>query len=134
MTQPNFPGVATEPAPEFGFWSLAARRKVSLPVGFVFHGASVIQGGALLVGCVSSGVRTRGTRKGQPLYDGPKQKVLVSDTERDAEEARYEADTGRCRECFGARQVVVSVSTAGVTRRPCPRCGGSGKAPEADHE
>lgn len=97
-------------------------------------GASVIQGGTLLVGCVSSGARKTGPRKGQPLYDGPAQEVLVSDAEHAAEEARYEADTGRCRRCFGRRHVVVSVSTAGVTYRPCPRCGASGKAPEVDDE
>jgi len=114
----------------FGWWEVAACRKTKLPAGFSFYAGEGFPGGVLLTGATSSGVMTRGKRKGTPKWDGPAQKVLVADAERDAEMARYEAETSWCHNCTGSGKTLASCGTNGTTYRPCRRCGGSGKRPE----
>lgn len=109
-----------------------ARRKVSGPEGWEVCGWERIGGGDDLV--VDGGVPRMlksGPRKGKKTWrDVPVQKAVVTRAELDAEHARYEAETGKCGDCFGKGEVFASWSTAyGTKFRECPRCGGTGKKP-----
>ena len=57
-------------------------------------------------------------------------KTVVTDAERTAEFARYEAETGTCGTCLGTREVFHSWNhLTGTKMKPCPRCNATGKAP-----
>lgn len=75
-----------------------------------------------------------GPRKGKTTWrDVPTQKAVVTGDELDAEHARYEAATGNCGDCFGKGKVLRRWSAAdGVVMKPCARCGGTGKTPNAE--
>lgn len=55
--------------------------------------------------------------------------VVVTKAEEQAEYERYERETGGCGECFGEGQVLADWHReTGKEYRPCPVCGGTGKA------
>lgn len=75
-------------------------------------------------------ILTRGNRKGQKKWDGKGDIVIVVKYEIDAEESRYETETGKCHNCMGTGDVVAGVSVETGTRyKPCNRCNGSGASP-----
>lgn len=83
-------------------------------------------------GCLLSGgparVLTRGKDKGHRRVEKITHRVVVTDAEVIAEEARFEAETGLCRECQGKGEVFARWSvTDGTSYRPCRRCAASGK-------
>lgn len=105
-----------------------ARRKLNAPPGFEFFKFQCIGNDAIaLTGCVSSGVFTKGKRKGRPRYDGKPLTAVVTDAEAAAERARYEAETGKCGECCGSGQLFAGWHHIdGTTYRPCHVCAGTG--------
>lgn len=106
-------------------------KKLGSPAGFVWYRWEAIGADVILTGCVSSGVITKGARKGRPKYDGPKQQVVVTVMEEDAELARYEAETGECGHCMGDGKEFASWHHInGTTWRECRSCHGSGKRVE----
>ena len=111
-----------------------ARRKVAGPEGWEVCGWERIGTGNDLV--VEGGVPRllkAGPKKGKKTWrDVPVQKAVVTEAELKAEHARYEAETGNCGDCFGNGEVFASWSvSAGVKHRPCKRCNGTGKTPNA---
>lgn len=109
-----------------------ARRKVSGPEGWAVCAWERIGDGNDLV--VTGGVPRvlkAGPRKGKPTWrDVPTQNAVVTEAEIEAEKARYEADTGKCGDCYGKGEVFASWDhIEGVKHRKCGRCGGSGERP-----
>ena len=112
-----------------------ARRKVAGPEGWEVCGWERIGTGNDLV--VEGGVPRllkAGPKKGKKTWrDVPVQKAVVTEAELKAEHARYEAETGNCGDCFGKGEVFASWSASeGVKHRPCKRCEGTGKTPNAE--
>lgn len=88
-----------------------------------------ITGGLIIKGGVPRLI-TRGSRKGKKTWDkGSSQTVLVSFDDIDRERQRYEAETGRCGECYGEARVVIAAGSCGTKYKPCPECNGTGLAP-----
>jgi hypothetical protein len=84
---------------------------------------------SIVSGSVPVGTYSRGSRKGEPKFTGPRTMVAVTRAEKEAAAIAYEAETGHCWNCKGTGQVVHKISvTEGTTYRPCARCGGSGEA------
>jgi hypothetical protein len=109
--------------------SEAARRKIAGPEGWEICFAECIGGGRdfLVAGGVARLLK-RGPHKGKKTWDGPRQRVVVTGNEIDAEYERYEAESGKCGDCMGRGAVVVGWSvTAGAKTQTCSRCGGSGE-------
>lgn len=109
-----------------------ARRKVNGPEGWAVCAWERIGNDLVVTGGVPRLLKA-GPRKGESTWrDVPTQKVVVTEAEIDAEKARYEADTGKCSDCMGKGDVLASWSVAeGIKYRPCKRCGGTGKPPNA---
>ena len=109
-----------------------ARRKVSGPDGWeVCAWERIGDTGDLIVQGGVPRLLKSGPRKGEKTWrDGPVQKAVVTRAELDAEHARYEAETGKCGDCYGRGEVLKSWSAAeGLKHRECKRCAGSGNAP-----
>lgn len=107
-----------------------AERKLGSPIGFVWYAWECLDDDSvLLTGCVSSGVYEKGPKKGRPKYDGQTKKVVVTEAERVAERARYEAETGNCAECGGDGKMFAGWHhITGDKWRPCVFCEETGKA------
>ena len=83
---------------------------------------------SIVSGSVPFGTYSRGPRKGEPKFTGPRTMVVVTRAEKEATATAYKAETGRCWDCKGTGQVVRKISvTEGTTYRPCTRCSGSGR-------
>lgn len=76
-------------------------------------------------------LKKSGKHKGQKTWDvKQRRQVLVSTSEKEAEERRFEAEDDRCYVCYGDGQEFGSWSVENGTRyRQCKRCGGTGKPP-----
>jgi hypothetical protein len=124
---------------EVGHRERIALRKLGNPEGFQFYQWEALgpHGGdgprdCLLTGCVVTRTHTKGKRKGEPVYDGPPMRVVVSPAEIDEEQRRYEGETGLCAECIGAAQTWAGWNhETGHKYRPCRKCGATGKASES---
>lgn len=86
--------------------------------------------GSMLTGAVAPPLKS-GKSKGQPNWKKmdktTERKVFISYQERDAFEAKWEAETGKCSQCEGKGQVSAGWSREeGRTYRNCKACGGSG--------
>lgn len=108
-----------------------ARRKVSGPEGWEACGWERIGGGNDFV--VDGGVPRllkAGPSKGEKTWrDVPVQKAVVTGDELKAEHARYEAETGKCGDCYGNGEVFASWHhIEGVKHHECDRCGGTGRS------
>jgi len=103
--------------------------KVGRPAGFKFYRFEALSGSDVLyTGCVA-GVYSKGPRKGKPKYDGPAQRVVVTQAEIAAQREKFERETGLCGECCGKRQVWCGWSVnEGNRYRPCPVCGEKAEA------
>ena len=111
-----------------------ATRKIQAGADFHWYRFEGVGPDALVMtGCVSSGVHTRGPRKGRLKYDGPPQTVVVLDAEVAAEQERYERETGHCGECLGLGRVCAGYRD-GPLWRPCPVCVGTAEAVTRDRE
>lgn len=93
----------------------------------------VCEGGALVNGCVPSGVYTRGPNKGHPKFrqatPGTERRVVVADAHMADVATRYEA-TGKCWNCKGSGQAWNGWSReTGVRYCTCPRCNGTALPP-----
>jgi hypothetical protein len=89
-----------------------------------------------LTGVVAPPLKS-GKNKGEPNWKkkdkATERTVYVTDAERDAYEAAWEQRTGECSRCMGEGTTPsgcrkLADGTYEKTRRPCPRCGGTGKA------
>jgi len=72
-----------------------------------------------------------GPNKGKERREwyGPSRQAIVTPEERDAEQRRYEKETGRCGSCDGTREEWAGWSVMEGNRyRPCTRCGATGNA------
>lgn len=110
-------------------------RKIGSPAGFLWHSWECMNDPddtVKLTGCVSSGLHAKGPRKGRPKYDGKPVIALVTHAEFLAEQARFEREEGKCRECGGdGRQFARWDHKEGTTWKPCSVCGATGK-PKSD--
>lgn len=104
-----------------------AKRKVSGPDGWEVYGWERVGSDLLVEGGVPRLLKA-GPRKGQKTWrDVPVQKAVVTSAELTAEHDRYEAETGKCGDCYGKGEVFASWSaTEGTKYRQCQRCGGTG--------
>jgi hypothetical protein len=112
-----------------------ANRKIGVIPNFLWHSWECLDtadGSVLMTGCVSSGLVTKGPRKGRPRYDGEPKRVVVTDGELLTEKARYECEEGKCSECGGDGQEFAGWNHITGTRwRECTRCGAPDN-PEAE--
>ena len=74
-----------------------------------------------------------GKRKGKMTWMGLKHRdtlqCCVTDAEFRAEKMAWEAETGKCSNCYGRGQELASLSAEnGMTYRPCKKCSETGKA------
>ncbi len=88
--------------------------------------------GSMLTGAVAPPLLS-GKRKGKPNFSkrdvATEKRVFITNAERDAYEARWEQETGKCARCEGKAQTLAGWSKAeGQTYRPCRACGGTGAA------
>lgn len=115
---------------ETPFWAVVAKRKVGGGDGWEWCSSEAVGRDFLIKGGVPT-IVTRGKAKGRKRWKGvPLDRALVSRDEFDAEAARYEAETGNCRECRGAGKTAYRWSKdEGTSYRECRSCGGTGKAP-----
>jgi len=112
--------------------AVATRKMGDIPnfVWFAWECLDDADGGVMLTGCVSSGLVTKGKRKGRPRYDGERKRVVVTDAEWLAEKERFERETGKCSECGGDGKVLVRWDhIAGTTYGACFQCKGTGSLP-----
>lgn len=107
--------------------TVAARKAGDIP-GWEPWFYERVGGGLIIKGGIPRLI-SKGPRKGKKTWD-PKesQTVVVTPEEVEREYQRYEAETGKCGECFGDGKVVASAGVSGTTYRECKVCGGSGKA------
>jgi hypothetical protein len=107
----------------------AARRKLGAHEDWKGYQFEAVAGDYIVVGSVPVGTFSRGRRKGQPKWDGPGTKVLVSGGEVGAEVARYVEATGNCPDCLGTKEEFARWNVKeGTTMAPCSKCGATGKA------
>jgi hypothetical protein len=113
------------------FVAVVAREKLGVSDDWLWFGWERVGDDALIVrGGVPIGTVSRGPRKGRPKWKMPGDRVVVTDAEQRAARARYEAATGLCSECQGAKEAWAGWSAEHGNRyRPCPRCGATGQAP-----
>lgn len=110
-----------------------ARRKCHAPEGFeVFKWEAIGSDAVSLTGGIPR-IITRGPRKGKKTWNKCIVTTeIVTKSEADAEQDKYEKETGRCGECMGEGKLLSGWSRdSGYTYRECSRCKGSGKADEA---
>ncbi len=114
-----------------GHAQTVALRKLGHPNNFEFYRFQCIEpDGLILTGCVSSGLATKGKRKGRPRYDGKPQTTVVLESEESQEFARFEREEGKCGECMGEGWVFASWNyLTGTAHRECRRCAGTKMAP-----
>jgi len=102
-----------------------ANRKIHAGADFHWYRFEAVGPDAVvMMGCVSSGLHTRGRHKGRPKYDGPPQTVVVLNAEAAAEQERYEQVVGRCGECLGEGRVSAGYRD-GTLWPICPVCAGA---------
>lgn len=114
------------------FISVVARKKLGASDEWQYFAWERVGEDALIVrGGVPIGTVSRGPRKGQPKWERPGDRVVVTDAEERAERARYEAETGICSDCQGEKETWAGWSAEHGNRyRACRRCGATGQAPE----
>ena len=78
-------------------------------------------------GAVPIGVIERGKSKGRPKWPDQLDTVLVRMRDIDESKQRYEAETGKCCECFGEGSLGAWSKTMFDARKPCKRCAGTGR-------
>lgn len=115
-------------AAQLNYYEEVAKRKLAaLPTWSSFKFESRDKG-VYLTGAESSGMRTRGKRKGRPRWDGKRTSVFVSDDEAKAEAAAYSAKTGNCYVCRGSAQEWCGWNhETGNRYQPCTKCRATGK-------
>ncbi len=110
------------PASCFGHLSEAAIRKVNTPGWTPFRSERV---GADFV--LTGGIEGK-YRNGRPKWAKPFSRVVITRSELDAEERRYEREHDRCRVCLGRGQEIIGWSKADGSRyEPCRRCNATGR-------
>lgn len=115
------------------FFEVIARRKLNAPPEWKWCRLEWIEPDAMLVTGGVPRIYVRGPRKGQPKWGGvTREQCVVTEAERRAEWASYEASTGLCYNCCGeARTLYRWSKDSGTEYRECRRCTGTGKAPAA---
>lgn len=111
------PDLFASPAPAretVNFYELAARHKRGYGPEWCWFRMKVLGDGVTEV---------RGRVQREPI-----DVVFVTEADVEAACARYETETGRCRDCFGTGGEFAGASLAdGVRLRPCRRCRETGK-------
>lgn len=106
-----------------------------VPDGWRWFSAEWKGGGAHSVMLIKGGIPTlytRGSNKGKP---NPKRyrevrELVVTQSDIDAAHAKWEAETGKCHQCYGVGQRVTGwCKERGETKRDCKRCNATGAAP-----
>ena len=77
-------------------------------------------------GAVPVGVVERGKNKGRPKWPDQLETVHVRMKDIDESKQQYEAETGKCCECFGEGSSGSPSKTMFYERKPCKRCAGTG--------
>ena len=119
-----------EPESPPNFWACGAERKAGV-AGWKWFKVETVGDGREPAFLVEGGIPRilqAGKRKGKETWKGqPTSRVVVTYEEREAEAARYEATTGKCRQCAGSgQQLIGSHVTQGNTYGTCRRCAGKG--------
>lgn len=112
---------------------LQASRLLGIP-GWEAHSFRVVDPSSILMeGGVYRTVLRSGKRKGRKNYSKPEpgtvHTIVISESDRLAFEAAWEAETGKCHQCTGTRVTIKSTGVSGTTWRTCRRCEGSGQRP-----
>jgi len=106
-----------------------ALRKIGKPEAFSVCGWEALDDGSCLVRMKLELPRVDGERR---KWIGGEKTACVTVQETDAEEARYEADTGKCSKCDGTGQQWDGWSAANGNRfKPCTKCGATGRPANA---
>jgi hypothetical protein len=107
---------------------IALRKIGNVPNFHWFAWEMIGDDATLMTGCVVTRTYSKGPRKGCPVYDGERVKVVVSDSEIATERARYEQETGNCGECLGQGKVIAGWHhERGISYRECHLCHSGGK-------
>lgn len=91
----------------------------------------------LLKGAVPGAVFTRGKNKGKPnpAKYTDKRELIITRSDLSATKARWEAETGKCSNCYGEGKTVASAHADGTrTYRGCNRCHETGLTPSTRHD
>jgi hypothetical protein len=111
----------------FGHMETVAIRKAGIP-GWEPYLYERIGDGVLMTGGIPRILKS-GPRKGRKTWDRKDStRVVVTRAETDAEQVRYEAETGNCGTCFSKGETVVVWSAAdGEKYATCKHCNGTGR-------
>lgn len=102
----------------------AAARKIGIE-GWKPCIFEMVEGGMLITGGIPKDVN--GKKKWPPVKQ--MDRLILTREEVDAEELRYEAETGNCHVCYGSGQQATGWNReTGVRTRECPKCNGIGRA------
>lgn len=102
----------------------AAWRKAGEIDGWEMCIMEAVTGGMLITGGIPHMV---GNKKKWPAKK-TMERILLTRADVEAEETRYESETGNCYVCYGTGQKTAGWSAAeGVRYRECPRCKGVGR-------
>ncbi|MFP2898778.1 hypothetical protein [Corallococcus sp. 4LFB] len=126
-------GEATPAYERVDFWNLIAQRKRGVPEGWRWfsiqgkgHPAPREQCTSIVTGAVCTATFKSGPRKGELNWAkrdrSTERELAIPFPEFDAFLLEWEAETGRCHNCYGNGRAF---------DRVCYRCGGAGKAPTA---
>lgn len=111
-----------------------AKRKLNAPADWRMFAWELVgkTNDVIITGGVPVGEYKKGPRKGNPKWEMPGEKVVVTRAEEVAEKQAWEASTGHCAECQGTKQQWAGWSNQSGTRyKPCTRCKATGNAPES---
>jgi hypothetical protein len=110
---------------DFDVWSTVARAKLGASVAWEWYAIEVLNSARDVL--VTGGIPNAGV-KGRRKWRGVTgEKVVVTQSEKDAAELEYESTTGNCRDCFGEKQTLAIFHVDGTrTYRPCHRCNATG--------
>jgi hypothetical protein len=116
-------------------WFALIAHERGMPAGWMWNSSRVLEGsdGFLISGAVCTALFSRGPRKGRVNWAkrdrATEREIFISRADLEACQARWERETGKCRECFGTAQEWAGWSAkAGTIFKPCRRCEATGNA------
>jgi hypothetical protein len=113
---------------EFGFLGVVAHAKLKpTDSTFKFLNWQATDDGSNILEGAPTRIVTRGKHIGRTKFNGRKQIIVVTESERKAAELDYERSTGKCSSCIGSgRKFAKWDHITGVWFRVCSECAGSG--------
>jgi hypothetical protein len=103
-----------------------AKNKMNIPGWEPYAWERIGNDGLLVTGGIPRLIK-RGKRKGEKMWEGKGDKVVVVQSEVDKEKDRYERETGKCCNCMGDVEVFAGWSMdTGRRVKVCGYCNGSG--------